>query len=54
MVKSELKEIYLMRQKNVMFSAMTTYCHYMSMMGCEQLQVQKQAIRFCHAYGVYE
>lgn len=22
-----------MRQKNIMFSAMTTYCHYMSIMG---------------------
>jgi hypothetical protein len=31
--RSELKEVYLMRQKNVIFSGLIEYCHYMVMLG---------------------
>jgi lipid A disaccharide synthetase len=31
--RSELREIHLMQQKNIVFSSLTTYCHYMAMLG---------------------
>lgn len=33
MKQTELKDVYLMRQKNVIFSGLLPYAHYMIMLG---------------------
>lgn len=43
-----------MRQKNVVFSALATYCHYMVMMGEEVQEVKVVMARFAHIYNLTE
>jgi hypothetical protein len=52
--RSELKEVYLMRQKNVIFSGLLNYCHYMIMLGSEVAETRSIMGRLSHIYNLYE
>jgi uncharacterized membrane protein YjjP (DUF1212 family) len=52
--KSYLRDVYLMRQKNVVFSALATYCHYMVLLGQEVQEVKQIMARFAHIYNLTE
>lgn len=52
--RSYLKDVYLMRQKNVVFSALATYCHYMVMMGEELQEIKTTMAKFADIYNLTE
>ena len=54
MERSYLKEVYLMRQKNVVFSTMATYCHHMVVMGQDLQDVKASIARFADIYNLTE
>jgi type II secretory pathway component PulF len=43
-----------MRQKNVVFSALVTYCHYMVMLGEEVQNIKEVMAKFAHIYNLTE
>jgi hypothetical protein len=43
-----------MRQKNVIFSGLVDYCHYMVMLGVEVAETRSVMGRFAHIYNLYE
>lgn len=43
-----------MRQKNVVFSALATYCHYMVLLGGEVKEVKLIMTRFADMYNLTE
>lgn len=43
-----------MRQKNVIFSGLVDYCHYMVMLGVEVSETRSVMGRFANIYNLYE
>ena len=48
--KGETQAETLLREKNIIFSQLASYCHYMLMLGCTSKSVRKIVARYCRLY----
>ena len=48
--KGETQAETFLREKNIIFSQLASYCHYMLMLGCSSKNVRRIVGRYCRLY----
>lgn len=52
--KGEIHSETLLRERNVIFSQLASYCHYMLMLGITSKNVRRIVGRYCRLYDMTE
>lgn len=52
--KGETHSETLLREKNIIFSQLASYCHYMIMLGITSKNVRKIVGKYCRLYEISE